>query len=172
MKPYKYSHSASRLIALTDAPNERALNLRPSDSVIKESLSVIRSQIDNALPEGDILFMDQRQLLTFGYITNVPLIPEYDKKVLIEYAMSKRRPYFEQYYSDLKQKRFSLIITQPLNTPKKGSEDGFGEENNAWVKWVAQPLLCYYEIKQTLLEVNVQLLSPKDGPVDCADILP
>ena len=41
----------------------------------------------NARSQGEILFMDQRQLLTFGYVRNVPLVPEYEKKVLMNAAM-------------------------------------------------------------------------------------
>lgn len=61
----------------------------------------------------------------------------------------------------MENKRFSLIITQPLNAPQKGSDSQFGEENDAWVKWITTPLLCFYEIKQTLVDVNVQLLIPE-----------
>jgi hypothetical protein len=116
--------------------------------------------------------LDQRQLLTFGFITNVPLVPEYDKKVLMEQALASNRDYFEEFYRDLQDDRFSLIITQPLNTPRKGSDYQFGEENNAWVKWISRPLLCYYEEKQTFLEVNVQLLVPNPEVADCTKKLP
>jgi hypothetical protein len=48
----------------------------------------------------------------------------------------------------------------------------FGEENNAWVKWVSNPILCYYEPKMTLKEVGVQLLVPKKQQLDCSIQLP
>jgi hypothetical protein len=172
MRSYNFIERASWLLALTDAPNERAMDMYPTQAVIDESLDVIQSEVDQAVAHGEVLFIDQRQLLTFGFVRNVPLVPDYDKKVLIERALSENREYYETFYKDLEDHRFSLIIIQPLNTPKKGSNDQFGEENNAWVKWVTDPLLCYYEIHQTLADVNVQLLIPRVVPQDCSKELP
>jgi hypothetical protein len=116
--------------------------------------------------------MDQRQLLTFGNITGIPLVPDYEKKLLMNQALSSNAAYFQDYYRDLAAKRFSLIITEPLRTPVQDSSYQFGEENNAWVKWVANPTLCYYEPLDTLKTVRVQLLVPKQGEVDCSAALP
>jgi hypothetical protein len=172
MRSYDFIEKVSWLVALTDAPNERALDMYPAQAVIDDSLKVIQTEVDKAKLQGEVLFIDQRQLLTFGFIRDVPLAVDYDKKVLIERALSANRQYYESFYTDLKDHRFSLIIVQPLNTPRKGSNDQFGEENNAWVKWAADPLLCYYEIYQTLSDVNVQLLMPGPEEVDCSKELP
>ncbi len=172
LRSYNSGSAAPWLVALTDASNERALDIYPSEQVIQESLNAIQHEVDLAKVQGEVLFMDQRQLLTFGFIDNVPLVPDYDKKVLMERALTKNRGYFQEFYRDLEEGRFSLIVVQPLNTPRKGSDFEFGEENNAWVKWVANPLLCFYEIRQTLIDVNVQLLVPGSLPMDCAETLP
>ncbi len=84
MRSYNFSEKTSTLVVLTDSPNERTLELYPSQDIVDEVLNMIQSEADRALEKGDVLFLDQRQLLTFGYITNVPLIPEYEKKVLME----------------------------------------------------------------------------------------
>jgi hypothetical protein len=125
-----------------------------------------------AKTKGEVLFMDQRQLLTFGYITDVPLVPDYDKKLLIDQAMGSNDAYFRLFYADLAAQRFSLIISDPLRTPIKDNQYGFGEENNAWVQWVAKPVLCYYEEKDTLMDVHVELLVPKQVINDCSNSLP
>ncbi len=167
MRSHNFSEKASWLVGLTDAPNERALDMYPSQNVIDDTLKGIQREIDSSVGDGEILFIDQRQLLTFGFLKNVPLVPDYDKKVLIERALASNQGYFQAFYKDLEDGRFSLIISQPLNTPKKGSNNEFGEENNAWVKWVANPLLCYYEIKQTFPDANVQLLIPRQKTLNC-----
>ncbi len=172
MRSYDLGEKASWLVVLTDAPNEKSLEMYPSQDVIDNSLDSIQTEVDLARVQGEILFLDQRQLLTFGFITDVPLVPDYDKKVLIERALASERSYFDGFYKDLQEDRFSLIVTQSLSTSKKGSEYEFGEENDAWVKWISRPLLCYYEIKQTLAEVNVQLLVPRQDAVDCSKKLP
>lgn len=46
----------------------------------------------------------------------------------------------------------------------RGSEYSFGEENDAYVKWVTQPLLCAYEPNYTSIETNFQLLVPRTTP--------
>lgn len=111
--------------------------------------------------------MDQRQLLTFGYVKNVPLVSDYEKKYMMDQAMAGDSDYFKQFYKDLSNKRFSLIISEPLFTNIKSTPANFGEENNAWVSWVAQPLLCYYKPLVTLSAVNVQLLVPRYAPTNC-----
>ncbi|HRQ33269.1 MAG TPA: hypothetical protein PLM89_09235, partial [Anaerolineales bacterium] len=136
-----------------------------------KALKDIQNAIKEAAPNGDILFIDQRQLLTFKYVTGVPLVPEYDKKVLINEAMSASESYFQTFYRDLAAQRFSLIITNPLHERVQTEEDNFGEENNAWVKWVSAPVLCFYEPLETLKKVKIQLLAPKQDVSACVKYL-
>ena len=80
--------------------------------------------------------------------------------------------YFQTLYAELASQRFSLIISEPLRAPVKDSSYQFGEENNAWVQWVVSPVLCYYEPVETFRSAQIQLLVPKQGEVDCSDVLP
>jgi len=110
--------------------------------------------------------------LTFGYVENVPLVPEYEKKVLMNAAMGAEATYFQTLYADLAARRFSLIISEPLRAPVKDSSYQFGEENNAWVQWVVKPVLCYYDEIETFRSAQIQLLVPKQGDIDCSSELP
>ncbi|MFN3492631.1 MAG: hypothetical protein ACK40V_10470, partial [Anaerolineales bacterium] len=173
MRSFAFAEDAAWLAVLTDAPNEKALDMIPSDAVVNNALDVIQEEVNLAVAQGgEVLFIDQRQLLTFGYITNVPFVPEYEKKILMNNALGSRQTYFQRFYEELAAKRFALIISEPLRVTVQDVVDRFGEENNAWVKWVSIPMLCYYDIKTTLREVNVQLLVPKPNPVDCSADLP
>lgn len=172
MRSYHYAEQASALVTLTDAPDEKTLDLLPSDEKVNRALEKVQGEVALAKDTGEVLFLDQRQLLTFGYITDVPLVPEYEKKVLMNEALSANPEYFQSFYEDLAAGRFSLIVSERLFTPIKDSSFEFGEENNAWVTWVANPLLCYYEEKVTVKEIGIQLLVPKSGQVDCSDQLP
>jgi hypothetical protein len=167
MLSYNHADQADRLLALTDTKNPAELDLYPSQQIVDSSLQIIRSSIEAARPKGEVLFMDQRQLLTFGFITGIPLVPDYDKKLLIEKAFLEDRGYFTGFYSDLEHKRFSLIITSSLTLKQQTGADNFSDENNYWVKWVARPLLCYYEKQVTLQDVGVQLLTPKPKLKEC-----
>jgi hypothetical protein len=144
----------------------------PSDEDTMKELEKVRRAVAQASQTGEVLFMDQRQLLTFGYIQDVPLVVDYDKKVLINKAMSDDARYFAGFYQDLAAQRFSLIITNPVNRRLDKSEGHFAEENNAWVKWVSTPLLCYYEPLDRLKRVDVELLAPRQDTSECEQLLP
>jgi hypothetical protein len=171
LRSFDYGDEMSTLMTLRDITDRRMIDMLPADAIVEEVLAEIQFFVANAKEDGDVLFIDQRQLLTFGYI-NAPLIPEYEKKVLMNEALSSNASYFEGFYNDLAAGRFSLIVTEPLRTPVKDSTYEFGEENNAWVMWVSIPVLCYYEEVQTFREVGVQLLVPKSAPDDCSAYFP
>jgi hypothetical protein len=172
LRSYRLGEDAFRLKILSDAPREMDLEMLPTRSEVDSALQLIREEAAKAGSQGEVLFMDQRQLLTFGYVTDVPLVADYEKKVLMNQALSGDAAYFNKFYEDLAAHRFSLIVSEPLRTPVKDSSFQFGEENNAWVKWVAAPVLCYYTPLETIKTVNVQLLVPAAGIEDCSAILP
>ena len=142
----------------------------PAKDTIEQALSKINEEVELATKDGEVLFMDQRQLLTFGYVPKIPLVVDYEKKFMMDTAMSENAAYFEGLYNDLASHRFSLIISEPLRTRERESEYQFGDENNIWVKWVAGPVLCYYKPLATFKEVRVQLLVPRAGGGDCPEL--
>jgi hypothetical protein len=123
--------------------------------------------VNNAGREGPVLFINERQLVTFGDV-DVPLVPEYEVVTLMEMAMSNNRPYLEQFYHDLANHRFAAIVATKQNRAIK--ETGpLAEENNVWNTHISPYILCYYEpaalieADQTRIEVYV----PQTEPVDC-----
>lgn len=158
--------AASLLLAWPYFSEIQTLKLPPQGD-IQKSLDNLRLKIDRYKGEGEILFLDQRQLLTFGVIQDVPLLPEYEKKYLMDQAMAGNAAYFQGFHNDLVNKRFALIVSEPLFRSYDDEFDPFGEENNAWVKWVSEPVLCFYTPEKTYKEVRVQLLVPRAGSLDC-----
>jgi hypothetical protein len=173
MSPLLRADDLDRLKVLTgkeaiirNDPN--LLGFLPTEAKTDRALNVIRNEVAAARQNGDVLFMDQRQLLTFGFVNDVPLVPEYDKKYLMDRAMTNTlQPVFKSFYADLAAHRFSLIVTDPLRKPLKGSDFSFGEENDAWVKWVAAPILCYYKVQSDLDDFRIQLLVPREDAPAC-----
>lgn len=178
LRPLLYADDFNRLKILTDVEDPyadpRILGLLPPRDEVGKILALIQEQVADAQTRGEVLFMDQRQLLTFGYIKGVPLISEYEKKYLMDQAMGETAAStFPAFYRDLENHRFALIISDPLRLPIKDSDYSFGEENNAWVKWVAAPILCYYEPDVTLDKFKIQLLVPRQTiSADCVLPLP
>jgi hypothetical protein len=110
---------------------------------------------------GRVLFISQRHLQTFGMVRGVPLEPAYETVELMEMAMSGNADYLNQFYTDLREHRFDLIVTGELNTVFKGPQDSFPEENNVWVRHVSFPALQHYQSILVLPHSRIQLLVPK-----------
>ena len=146
----------------------------PDTAVTDETLQTVTETVDQYKRQGEVLFMDQRQLLTFGMVKDVPLVDDYEKKYLMDQAMADNGDYFENFHRDLIDGRFALIVNEPSNYVIRGSESSFGEENDAYVKWVTIPLLCTYEPFYTSREIGVELLVPRQSPAEdaiCRDFL-
>ncbi len=143
----------------------------PDKKLVQESLQVIQKRVYSVSKDEEVLFIDQRQLLTFGFIQDVPLISAYEKKYLMDQAMSDNALYFEDFINDISAQRFAMIVTEPIHVNYVDeSERTFAQENNAWVKWVSEPLLCYYREAESLPWVGVQILVPRtpdEMPATC-----
>lgn len=139
----------------------------PGQDKVNKGLKVLATEVAKAQVNGEVLFIDQRQLLTFGYLQNIPLVSQYEKKYMMDQAMAGDKDYFQKFYQDLANHRFTLIVTEPLYKNIQDPNYSFQEENNAWVQWITKPLLCYYEPTMTLRDVRVQLLVPRTNPINC-----
>jgi hypothetical protein len=113
---------------------------------------------------GEVLFISQRQLLTFDEVKNIPLVPEDELVFLMEMAMSNNRDYLDAFQKDVSSQRFEMIVSEPLVIQYQGKSHVFGEENDAWVKNVSTPVLCYYEPSTTLDAVGLVLYTPRTTP--------
>ena len=146
----------------------------PAQQTTNEVMDTITNTVNEYKDKGEILFMDQRQLLTFGMVKDVPLVDDYEKKYLMDQAMADNADYFAGFYKDLIEQRFVLIVNEPSNYVIRGSEFSFGEENDAYVKWVTIPVLCTYESLYASHEIGVELLVPRQSPADeaiCQDFM-
>lgn len=138
-------------------------------SIAEQDIQKIQETIaDVAADGGAVLFVTERQLITFGDLQGIPLVPEYEQVELMEMAMSRNRAYLEQYYADLHDRRFALIIAedQKFTEQKKGA---FVEENVAWVRYVGAPLLCNYKPVVSLTSNNIQIFEPRPKESNCKD---
>ena len=140
----------------------------PSKNRIAKALAAIETASDAAKGEkGEVLFLTERQLLTFHNLANIPLVADYEKVFLMEMAMAENLEYLGKFHQDLRDQKFSLIVSEPLAIRYKGKAKSFGEENDAWVKNVSEAVLCYYEPFRTFRELRIQLLKPRSEPGDC-----
>jgi hypothetical protein len=139
----------------------------PTTGDTDQALLQIQAAVNERSQRGEVLFMDQRQLLTFGYVNAVPFVPEYEKKYMMDQALASNQAYFQPYYRDLANRRFSLIVTEVLKVNLKVQAGVFADENDLWVIWVSTPTLCFYEPIMDDREVGVMLLVPRENPTGC-----
>ena len=100
-------------------------------------------------------------------IDGIDLVPEYEKVFLMEMVMAGNRSYLDSFQGDISSQRFDLIVTDPLFDTYKESGESWAEENNVWVEAVSVPVLCHYWRKITFPESGVQILAPRENPIDC-----
>lgn len=135
----------------------------PSRDRHEDSLAKLQRLVDETVANGgQVLFISQRHLLTFGYITGVPLVPEYDNIALMEFAMSNYRPLIDQFHADIAARKYALIIAPTPPGQFKGKDDAFAEENNAWARRVSIPMLRAYKIIAEFPEGDFVVLVPEE----------
>ncbi len=126
------------------------------------TLNTLNQLVSQAAQRGEVLFISQRHLLTFGYVKDVPLVTDYELLLLSEASLSNNRALLERFYSDLQSRRFSMILVDRLNPSlQRPKIDAFAEENNLWVDRIAFPILEYYGEEAYFGEQNLQVLVPK-----------
>ncbi len=135
-----------------------------SGESLQHDLEAIQSTVDSMNsnnPQSKILFISQRQLLTFGSITGTSLVPEHELLELMEMAISDQEEYLEQFYAELAAHDYDLIIISKQYLNFKGGDEAFPEENNAWVKNIAIPLMKYYTPITWLRYTDTEIYVPR-----------
>ena len=128
-------------------------------------LTELQRQVNSVNAQGgEILFITQRHLIAMNMLQSVKLIPEYEREELMEMAMANNEAYLDQFKADLRAQRFAMIVVDPLTTTMLGSNYAMGEENNAWVRFAARPILCNYRAEQTFATDRIVIYLPQEAP--------
>ena len=125
-----------------------------------ETLNEITSEVVNKGEE--VLFITERQLITFGILERIPLIDKYETVFLMEMAMAGNDAYLNEFHESLRNREYALIITDQQRINYKGRELPFGEENDIWVTEVTVPLLKYYQREVLFKELGIEILAPRE----------
>jgi hypothetical protein len=156
--------AAALLIPLTYAIPRVGSFYRYDSTAARKDIQTLQRYAETS--SGEVLFVTERQLFTYGELKNIPMTPEYEQIELMEFAMSGNRAELEKFYADLSKNRFAYIIAeeQKFTLQKTGA---FKEENNAWVKYVGAPILCAYKPIETLTTTNIQVFVPRPNSSKC-----
>jgi hypothetical protein len=127
-----------------------------------DDIQQIQALIDQwAATEGEVLFIQDRHMLSFGMIEGVQLVPEYEKVFLMEMAMAGNQAYLQNFRLDLASHRFDLIVVETQNLGYKPASEPFSEENNAWFVHVAIPIDQYYRAIFDSPQSGISVMVPK-----------
>ncbi len=127
-----------------------------------KDLSTLSQTVQSYSKSGEVLFIYERHLLTFGMIPNVPIVQDYEVIPLMEMAISGNQSYLHRFAQDLKDHRFAAIVARRQNLDSASGD--FAEESDRWNLLVAVPLLCEYQPVLTLQSSNVQVFVPRAVP--------
>jgi hypothetical protein len=144
-------------------PNSGIVRYDQAES--QATLAAIQGRVSRT--EGEVLFITQRHLMSMGMIEGATLIPEYEREDLMEMAMANNITYLERFEQDMESQRFAAIIVDPLRFNYLGSDYYMGEENNAWVRHVVRPILCWYREDQTFPADRIIIYVPREEGRQC-----
>ena len=152
------------LMQLTNVNAQPLPDQQRVDYVIGNMRAYIYPVVEKGKP---VLFIDNKQLITFGYFPPVRMAPEYETVFMLEMAMSGNEKFFEKFRQDLKDNRFGAIVTYPQPDRLQGPGQSFFEENNVQIKYIGQTLICYYQVVRSWSDVSVAIFLPRPQPQDC-----
>lgn len=128
---------------------------------VQFDLQSLRAITQQAASQGEeVLFIYQRHLITFGEITDVPVVPEYELEELTEMEMVNNLEYLQTFWDDLSSHRFGLIITDIQREYREAPTNDFGQEADAWWFSVTIPLTENYHEVLRLPTEGVQVWAP------------
>jgi hypothetical protein len=125
-------------------------------------LAQLQAYIDQAEKNGgDILFISQRHLITFGLVDNVTLVHAHEKLLLQEMAMSQNQAYLDALGLELAEQRYALIIHDPLPSEYRNADQApLAAENNVVLKEITPLFTCAYQEVNRLLDDGLSILAP------------
>ncbi|HWQ46362.1 MAG TPA: hypothetical protein VN376_05810 [Longilinea sp.] len=130
-------------------------------TIVQSDLQTLRQTVQQAASQGEeVLFIYQRHLITFGEITNVPIVPEYELEELTEMGMVNNLDYLQTFWDDLSTHRFGLIITDIQREYRETPTNDFGQEADAWWFTVTVPLTENYHEVLRLPNEGIQVWAP------------
>jgi hypothetical protein len=119
----------------------------------------------NAQAGHPVLFIDDRQLLVYGMISEPQIYVPYDKIELEEMAMARNPAYSQKFSTDIKNQKYSLIVSEVLplwlKPYNKNQFDRDWYESNVWVNVVSTPVLASYTPIYINLDMGFAVYAPK-----------
>lgn len=127
------------------------------------ALEELQAYVDEAVSTGgDVLFMSERHLITFGLIEDVPLVHDYEKMLLQEMVMGNNQAYLQTFAEDMASQQYALIITDKMPVKAKDpATESLAMENNVVYETIVPMMSCAYQVETRIQPGNLELWVPK-----------
>jgi hypothetical protein len=138
-----------------------------SPAATTADLARLQKYADQAVAEGgEVLFISQRHLLTFGLIEDVPLVHDHEKLILQEMVMSRNQAYLDSFAREMASQRYALIFTDRLPSDWKNPEKSpLAMENNVVWRHLTPLINCAYQVEDLMINQSLEVYIPRDEPV-------
>lgn len=128
----------------------------PLNEISEQCLQPLQREIDRiSVNNGKILFIEEKQLITFGNLQVKPVISDYELVELMEMTMAENPEYLAEFKTRLENKDYAAIITRKQPEKMKGKSDIFGEENDLWFTNITLNLNQYYPSVEDICKIYI-----------------
>jgi hypothetical protein len=115
-----------------------------------------------------VLFIYQTQLIATKTIKGALPVANMDNVALQDFAISNSPSLLSDYYEGISKQTWSMILMPPIFSENiKNAGFVFGEENNAWITYIAKPLLCSYHSVEQSLDFDYEIFLPTENAQSC-----
>lgn len=131
---------------------------------VEQDLAKIQEYVDQAAADGgEVLFISQRHLITFGLVDNVALVHAHEKILLQEMAMSQNEIYLQNFGAELAAQKYDVIFMDHLPSVwKDPGTTSLAAENNVVLKELVPLFTCAYTEADRLVDGSLDVLIPLD----------
>lgn len=135
----------------------------PDAGFTRASLEYIQRAVRRTQDRGEaVLWIGERQLGIFKQVADARVSGPYERVVLAEMAMAGRRAILDDFYQDLAQQKYGLIMMEPLKLEYQDPDMvAFAQENNLFVDLIHRPVFEYYQLDRTLQDAGISILVPR-----------
>jgi hypothetical protein len=146
------------------AASQGAPVLRRDEALARDAIARLQQRVEEVQQNGgQVLFIDERQLLAFGQISRVRWVEPYEKELLMEMVMAHNEPYIREFQQALREQRYAMIVARSIGGYYKDRVQPWAEENNVWVESVGSLLACEYQQETLMPGMDLIVLLPREG---------
>ncbi len=116
------------IIPIFVALNSGGTLARRNDEIEAKNLRFLQSLFSEVENQNEkMLFIAERQLQVFGHIPTTAFVADYEKIELMEMAMADNQTYLANFYENIANQEYAIIVSDPILLERKSEDKAFSE---------------------------------------------